>query len=1186
MMLDHHLFRLVDTAKVQNTSIFGSAFDDEDINTHNSPFADQVMGAKADFNNMEPSIVVSPIPITRVHSIHPKDQIIGDPKSHTNMGHVNVGVEAMHEELLQFKIQKMDVKIAFIYGTIEEEVYVSQPPGFVDLEFPDKVYKVEKALYGLHQAPRACIRTANTPMETNKTLTKDDDSKDVDIHLYRSMIRCQFGQEIHNMRLSISWFKGIDTCGSPRCQETMWGTPTQTRSKKVLKKPNEPPPSEGYTSGSGKGRMEHQFELTANVPITPYDLPLPGGYTLGSDGGRLKLQELMTIQFESLDDDLDEEDASKQGRSEAEEENTMAFKLIKFIKSMLEEQMQIVGGNGGNQFRQYAGKNARNQNGYNTIQNVKNQVVQNAVQNPGVQNVGNHNGLIVVLGIANQNLNGNGNVVAARAEGNAIRNNAADLDEIEEVNANFILMANLQQASTSGTQTNKALVYDSDGSAKAEAIATACYTQNCSIIHRRFNKTPYELVNSRKPDISFLHVFSALCYPKNDREDIGKLGAKGDIDFFIGYSTDSCAYRVYNRRTKKIMETMNVTFDELSAMAFEQSSSKPGLQSMTSGQISSGLDLTYASSTIKTQQPTEGELDLLFEDMYDDNIGGQPLTALRTDVDELETQQHVQHQPATIAENVPNAMFDENTFTKDHPLEQVIGEPSRPVLTRNQLRSDGDMCMYALTVSTMEPKNVKEAMTDPAWIESMQEELLQFKRLDVWVLVPPPDNIKPLTLKWLFKNKHDEENTVIQNKTRLVVRGYRQEEGIDFEESFAPVARMEAIRIFLTYDAHKSFIVFQMDVKTAFLHGTLKEDMYVCQPEGFIDADHPSHVYKLKKALYGLKQAPRAWYDELSTFLLQNHFFKGTIDPTLFIRRFDDDILVVQVYVDDIIFVNQSPCGIFINQSNYVLEILKKYGMETCDPVGTPMEIKDKLDLDQNGSPVDATKYRSMIGALMYLTSSRPDIVHATCLCARYQAKPTEKHLKEVKRIFRYLRGTVNTGLWYSKDSGIELTGFSDADYAGCKDTFKSTSGGAQFLGEKLVSWSSKKQDCTALSTAEAEYVSLSVCCAQVLWMRTQLTDYGFHFNKIPIYCDSKSAIAISCNPVQHSRTKHIAVRYHFIKEHVEMGTIELYFVKTDYQLADLFTKALPVDRFNYLVRRLGMRSLSPKELERLAKSQ
>nr|GEZ76156.1 copia protein [Tanacetum cinerariifolium] len=249
------------------------------------------------------------------------------------------------------------------------------------------------------------------------------------------------------------------------------------------------------------------------------------------------------------------------------------------------------------------------------------------------------------------------------------------------------------------------------------------------------------------------------------------------------------------------------------------------------------------------------------------------------------------------------------------------------------------------------------------------------------------------------------------------------------------------------------------------------------------------------------------------------------------------------------------------------------------------MEIKDKLDLDQNGTPVDATKYRSMIGALMYLTSSKPDIVHATCLCARYQAKPTEKHLKEAKRIFRYLRGTINTGLWYTNDSGFELTGFSNADYAGCKDTFKSTSDGAQFLGEKLVSWSSKKQDRTALSTTKVEYVSLSACCAQVLWMQTQLTDYGFHFNKISIYCDLKSDIAISCNPVQHARTKHIAVRYHFIKEHVKKGMTELYFIKTDYQLSDLFTKALPVDRSNYLVRRLGMRSLPPQELDRLAKS-
>nr|GEV66018.1 reverse transcriptase domain-containing protein [Tanacetum cinerariifolium] len=487
----------------------------------------------------------------------------------------------------------------------------------------------------------------------------------------------------------------------------------------------------------------------------------------------------------------------------------------------------------------------------------------------------------------------------------------------------------------------------------------------------------------RKLDISFLHVFGALCYPKNDREDIGKLGTKSDIGFFIGYSADSCAFRV------------------------------------------SGLDLTYAPSTITTQQPTE-VADNVPNAMFDVNTFVNPFATPSTSVADSSSSEYVDPSNMhTFYQPYPH----EFQWTKDHPLEQVIREPSRPVLTRNQLWSDGDMCMYALTV-----------------------------------LVPALDNISPLTLKWIFKNKNDEDNTVIQNKSHLFVRGYRQEEGIDFEQSLAPVARMEAIRIFLAFGAHISFTVFQMDVKTAFLHGTLKEDVYVCQREGFIDVDHPSHVFKLKKALYGLKQAPRAWYDELSTFLLQNHFFKGTTDTTLFIRRFDNDILV----------------------SNYVLEILKKYGMESYDPIGTPMEINDKLELDQNGTPVDATKYRSMIGALMYLTSYRPDIIHATCLCARYQAKPTEKHLKEVKRIFRYLCGTVNIGLWYTKDSGFELTGFSDADYAGCKDTFKSTSGGAQFLGEKLVSWSSKKQDVITLSKMPRECLAIIKSKSKVRYSRNK----------------------------------------------------------------------------------------------------
>nr|GEY26916.1 retrovirus-related Pol polyprotein from transposon TNT 1-94 [Tanacetum cinerariifolium] len=306
----------------------------------------------------------------------------------------------------------------------------------------------------------------------------------------------------------------------------------------------------------------------------------------------------------------------------------------------------------------------------------------------------------------------------------------------------------------------------------AEVIATACFTQNRSIIHRRFNKTPYELINSRKLDISFLYVLWALCYPKNDHEDIGKLGAKGDIGFFIGYYAASYTYRIYNQRTKTIMKTLNVSFDELSAMDFKQHSSKPRLQSMTSGQISSGLDLTYAMSSITTQQPAERELDLLFEAMYDDSlvVNCQLLRELfrlvkhnKFDVDGLRTQQQRAQQQGnqaslqskTVDDNVPNAMFDGNTFVNP------FANPST---------------------------------------------------------FPTPDSISPLTLKWLFKNKHDEEQTVIRKKSRLVVRGYRQEEGINFEESFILVARMEAIRIFLAYAAHKSFSVFQMDVKIAFLH--------------------------------------------------------------------------------------------------------------------------------------------------------------------------------------------------------------------------------------------------------------------------------------------------------------------------------------------------------------------------------
>ncbi|GKC85456.1 retrovirus-related pol polyprotein from transposon TNT 1-94, partial [Tanacetum coccineum] len=363
-----------------------------------------------------------------------------------------------------------------------------------------------------------------------------------------------------------------------------------------------------------------------------------------------------------------------------------------------------------------------------------------------------------------------------------------------------------------------------------------------------------------------------------------------------------------------------------------------------------------------------------------------------------------------------------------------------------------------------------------------------------------------------------------------------------------------------------------------------QEHSLINSQEGFVDQDNPSHVYKLKKALYGLKQASRAWYDMLSSFLISQHFSKDAVDPTLFTQKAGNDLLLMSFCLG--LQISQSPRGIFLNQSKYASEIIKKYCLLTSGSVDTPMVEKNKLDEDLQGTPVDATLYRGMIGSLMYLTSSRPDLIYIVCLCARYQPKPTEKQLNTVKWIFRYLKGTINMGLSYSKDTGMYLTAYADADHAGCQDTRRSTSGSAQFLVDKLVSWSSKKQKSTAISSTEAKYIALSRCCAQILWMRSQLTDYAFQFNKIPLYCDNKSAIALCCNNVQHSRAKHIDVRYHCIKEQVENGIVELYFVRTEYQLANIFTKPLPRERFNFLIEKLGMRSMSLEMLKRLTEEE
>nr|GEU36419.1 ribonuclease H-like domain-containing protein [Tanacetum cinerariifolium] len=540
-------------------------------------------------------------------------------------------------------------------------------------------------------------------------------------------------------------------------------------------------------------------------------------------------------------------------------------------------------------------------------------------------------------------------------------------------------------------------------------LCSACEREK---IHQKHHKSKTTFASNKALYLLHMDLRGPICYLLNDYEDVGKLKAKGDIGVFIGYSKESVAFRIYNKRTRKIHESVNVNVYEISEMASKQFSLEPGLSNL--------------NEMGKSSNPSE-----VFHEISESFQGESSLSSLNDDVQQsaeedayfdASTSFHDPSNVHTCYQPYPH----EKKWTKHHTLHKIIGDPKLSVHARGQLANS---CLFSCLLSSIEPANVAEALKDADWVCAMQEEL-------------------DLRLK-----------------------------------TFAPVARIEAIHLFLAYAAHKDFTLSQMDVKTSFLNGILKKEVYVGQPPVFVSKQYPDHVYALDKALFG---------------------------------------------------------------------------MENCDTVPTPIVEQAKLKLDLVGKPVDHTDYRSMIGSLMYVTSSRPDIMFATCMCARYQKNPNEHHVSTVKRIVRYLKGAINLGLWYSKDSGFDLTAYSNADHAGCHLDRKSASGSVQFLGDKLLCWSSKKQNCVYISIAESEYVVVSSFYAQVLWMRTQLTNYGFFYDRVPIYCDSKSAIAISCNSVQYTRTKHIDVRYHFIKDHVEKGTIELYFVSTEYQLADLFTKSLP----------------------------
>nr|GEZ37214.1 putative ribonuclease H-like domain-containing protein [Tanacetum cinerariifolium] len=716
----------------------------------------------------------------------------------------------------------------------------------------------------------------------------------------------------------------------------------------------------------------------------------------------------------------------------------------------------------------------------------------------------------------------------------------------------------------------------------AEAVNTACYVQNRVLVTKPQNKTLYELLHGRTPSIGFMRPFGCLVTILNTLDSLGKFDGKVDEGFSVGYSVSSKAFRVFNSRTRIIQETLHVNFlenkpnvagsgptwlfdiDTLTktmnyqpVTAGNQSNPSAGVQEhFNAEKAEEKSDQQYVlfpvwSSGSTNPQNTNG--DAAFDEKkheFDEkkcesevNVSLSSSAQSKKHDDktkkEAKGKSHVESLTGYRNLSVEFEDFSDNSINDDNAagtLVLAVGQLS-PNST-NTFSAAGPSAVVASpthrksscidTSQLLDDPNMPE-LEDITYFDNEDDVATQTRSMtrvarDQGGLSQINNDDFHTCTKWVFRNKNDERGIVVRNKAQLVAQGHIQDEGIDYEEVFAPVARIEAIRLFLAYASFMGFMVYQMYVKSAFLYETIEEEVYVCQPPGFEDLDYPDKVYKVVKALYGLHQAPRAWYETSVNYLLENGFQRGKIDQILFIKRQKDDILLIQIYVDDIIFgsknkdlckafeklmkekfqmssmveltfflglqVKQKKDGIFISQDKYVVEILRKFGLTEGKSASTPIVTEKPLLKDPNGEDVDVHTYRSMIGSLMYLTSSRLDIMFAVCAYAHFQVTPKASHLHVVNRIFRYLKGKSHLGLWYPKDLPFDLVAYSYSDYAGASLDRKSTTGGCQFFGCRLISWQCKKKTVVATSSTKAEYIAAASCCAQVLWIQNQLLDY------------------------------------------------------------------------------------------------
>ena len=760
-----------------------------------------------------------------------------------------------------------------------------------------------------------------------------------------------------------------------------------------------------------------------------------------------------------------------------------------------------------------------------------------------------------------------------------------------------------------------------------EAIITAAYLINRVPSSSIGFRTPLQALTEGvvSPPVSNLppRVFGCVAFVHLHKHQRNKLAPRALRCIFVGYATHQKGYRCYHPPTRRMFVTIDVVFHE-DTMYF---SSESELQGEYYQEIQT-LDYDYwVSKEPEEENPISenqefGREEVVHHEVRDllsnepteeEEISQAPPTPERLESeDEIANTPYQSSSSENVLEPVRKQLPHRHTrglpkLTYEPDLTSKARYPMSNYVSEHRLSKSNKSFVNQLS-SVAIPNSVQEALSDPRWKAAMNEEMRSLQKNETWELVNLPPGKKSVGCRWVYTVKYKADGSIERFKARLVAKGYTQTYGIDYTETFAPVAKINTVRVLLSLAANLDWPLQQFDVKNAFLHGELTEEVYMDLPPGCMATEQQCHkVCRLKKSLYGLKQSPRAWFGRFTKAMKAFGYSQSNSDHTLFLKKQQGKITALIVYVDDMVVtgndseerkalqeylsrefemkdlgplkyflgieVSRSKMGIFLSQRKYTLDLLHETGMSRCQPIDTPMEEGLKLQLEPDQTPVDKGRYQRLVGRLMYLAHTRPDLAYAVSVVSQYMHNPGEQHMNAVMRILRYLKGAPGRGILFKKNSKCEsIDTYTDADWAGSIDDRRSTSGYFTFVGGNLVTWRSKKQNVVARSSAEAEFRSMALGLCEALWLRFLLQDLGYPPTEpIQLFCDNKAACDIAHNPVQHDRTKHVEVDRFFIKEKLDNKAVELPKIRTENQLADILTKAVSRQVFSRFLDKLGM---------------